>query len=336
MHGAALGAAMSVAALTLASGESIAQTQELESISLRYEEAPPAGCPTSLQFQAEVTKLTSKARFTKEPGARRIRIELERRGAGVVGRFTSGDDKMPSSREVRGRDCAEVSSALAIAVALTIDPEALEAGTSPSPSEQPQEPGLSAATPARPSSVTKPPEPASGGRANGAAPIRFGVGVALAVETAWAPQIRVGGGLTLLLGLGSALTLAAGATRFPPRQQGDTSFGAWMGHGSLAWSLAQLGIARPFLAASYEAGVVESAGTRLARSMAAERPWQAAGFALGLRLETQTAFLELSGGAVFPLSRQRYLVSDTVGRTSTLYEGPAIGLKQETRLGVFL
>lgn len=337
MDGAALGAAMSFTAFALVAAEGVAQTEVRESVALRYEEAPPAGCPTSLEFQAEVTKLTSKARFTTERGARSIRIELQSRGAGVVGRFSSGEGKQTSTREVRGQDCREVSSALAIAVALTIDPDALGAGQAPSERQNGSE-GSGASEPAgaRPPGAPKGKDPAPLRPTNRPARIRLGLGIGLAVETAWAPQIRVGGGLALLLGLGDDLTLAAGATRFPPRQQGETSFGAWVGHGSLAWSLAQLGIARPFVTASYEAGVVESAGTGLAHSVLAERPWQAAGLGLGLRLETQAAFLELSGGAIFPVSRQRYLVSDTVGRASTLYEVPSIGLKQETRLGVFL
>ncbi len=332
MPRAALGAAMSVAVLSLAARTSVAQVEPVEVVWLTFEAMPQAGCPSEQQFQVEVSKLTGRARFTKAAGARRIRVELEARGAEVVGRFISGASENPSSREVRGKDCQEVASALAIAVALTIDPDALglpEAATDTTgPTEPPRgSPDASVAS-SRPPAAKQAPAPAPG--------LRFGVGIAMVLETAWAPELRGGGGVAVLVGLGRGFTVTAGATRFPMAEQNALSFGGWLGHGSLAWDIVKLGPARPLLLASYEAGVVESAGSGLALPVEARRSWQAFGLALGLRLESSSAFLELSAGPLMPLYRQRYLTTDTVGRLATAHEVPNFGFKQETRLGVFL
>ena len=83
MNRAALGAAIVTTALVLVPRASAAQTsassealsaEESEAVSLAFDDGAPAGCPSEAEFKAEVTKLTSKARFTKKRGARRIRI----------------------------------------------------------------------------------------------------------------------------------------------------------------------------------------------------------------------------------------------------------------------
>ena len=125
MRAAALGAAFVTMALVLTSRTSAAQGRtssapvaDSEAVSLLYEDSPPPNCPKQAEFEAEVIRLTTKAHFTQQRGARRVRIELASRGRDVVGRLISGDGKNQASREVRGKDCREVSSALAIAVAL--------------------------------------------------------------------------------------------------------------------------------------------------------------------------------------------------------------------------
>jgi len=59
-------------ALVLASRTSAAQSKtssvpvaDSEAVSLLYEDSPPPGCPSETEVQAEVSKLTSKAPFTK-------------------------------------------------------------------------------------------------------------------------------------------------------------------------------------------------------------------------------------------------------------------------------
>jgi hypothetical protein len=339
MRSAALGAAIVTTALVFFPRASAAQKTDKvaaaeggEQVLLVYEDSAPPDCPSQAGFEAEVIELTSRAHFTRQLGARRVRIELETRGNDVLGRLTTGEGEKESSREVRGKDCREVSSALAIAVALTIDPGALgatelepEEASKPTPKPVP-EPRPEPEPPAKPS---RPP-------ASARPRLRGGIGVGLTLESAWAPQMRPGAHAFGLLDVGERLRVNLGVARFFTREVDGVAFGAWFGQGSISWNLAVLGALRPFAALGFEAGVVEASGTGLSTSVSAQRPWQAASVGLGLRFETEDFFLQLGGSLLVPFSRQRYLVSDPVGTVMTLYEAPMLGLKQETSLGVFL
>jgi hypothetical protein len=344
MQPAALCAAIVTTALLLLPRASAAQKAEKqapaeqgsEEVLLVYEDAAPADCPTQAEFEAEVTKLTGKAHFTKQRGARRVRIELDNRGSDVLGRLVTGDGKNQSSREVRGKDCREVSSALAIAVALTIDPDALLA-----PSELPEDtPPPETRPEPKEAPPAQPPKPAPPKPAPPPAPtpskLLWGLGVGLTLESAWAPQMRPGGHAYAVLGVGDRVRFSLGVVRFFSREVDSVSFGAWLGQGSVSWNLAVLGVLRPFAMLGFEVGVVDASGSGLATSVSAQRPWQAGSAGLGLRFETDDVFLQLGGSLLVPLSRQRYLVSDPMGEVKPLYEAPRFGLKQETSLGVFL
>lgn len=344
MNRAALGAAIVTTALVLFPRASAAQKPEKvavaqvgEQVLLVYEDSAPLDCPSQADFQAEVSKLTSKAHFTKQRGARRVRIELESRGSDVVGRLSTGDGKNQSSREVRGKDCREVSSALAIAVALTIDPDALgvdepvadEPEPEPEVEPEPQPKPKPQPEPKRPPAKPQQP-PAEGNR------VRGGLGVGLTLESAWSPQMRPGAHAFGLLAVGEHLRLNLGVARFFTREVDGVSFGAWFGQGSISWNLAVLGVLRPYAVLGFEAGVVEASGSGLETGVAAQRPWQAGNVGLGLRFESEDFFLQLGGSLLVPISRQRYLVSDSLGEVGPFFEVPRFGLKQETSLGVFL
>lgn len=343
MKSAALCAAIVTMALVLVPRASAAQTKttggapvaDSEAVTLLYEDSPPADCPTQAAFEAEVSKLTSKAHFTKQRRARRVRIELASSGHDVVGRLVSGDGKNQSSREVRGKDCREVSSALAIAVALTIDPEALGlAESEPSPSPAPTEAPKQAPAPPEP---TKPkPVPPLTPKPAPPTKLLWGVGTGLELESAWSPHMSPGAHVFGVFGVGERFRAALGVTRFITREVDDVSFGAWLAEGSVSVNIALLGALRPFANIGFEIGAVDASGTGLPAIVQAQRPWQAASGGLGLRLETSGFFLQLAGCLLVPLSRQRYLVSDPQGEVRTLYEVPRIGLKQESSLGVFL
>ena len=338
---AALGAAIATT-LVLAPRASVAQgaakaTSDGEAVSLLYEDSPPPDCPSEAEFEAEVSKLTSKAHFTKQRRARRVRIELMSSGRDVVGRLVSGDGKNQASREVRGKDCREVASALAIAVALTIDPEALGLGdTTPEPEpEQPAPPAKPAEEP-KPAPQPKVPTPPPPRTPETPTKLLWGISLGLVLENAWAPQMHPGGHVAASFGLGERLRTSLGITRFLTREVDNVSFGAWLVDGSISVNLALLGVLRPYAVVGYEFGSVDAAGSGLSTTVQAQRPWQAASGGLGLRFETDGFFLQLGGSLLVPISRQRYLISDPTGEVRTLYEVPPLGLKQETSLGVFL
>jgi hypothetical protein len=81
---------------------------------------------------------------------------------------------------------------------------------------------------------------------------------------------------------------------------------------------------------------VQASGSGLTTIVEAQRPWQALSALLGLRFEMERFFLQLGGSFSMPISRQRYLISDPLGKLTPVYETPRFGLKQETSLGVFL
>jgi hypothetical protein len=311
-----------------------------------YEDSPPPDCPSQAEFQAEVSKLTSKAHFTTLRRARRVRIELMSSGRDVVGRLVSGDGKNQSSREVRGKDCREVASALAIAVALTIDPAALGLGdtdTAPTPepdttppqpsSEEPKPKPERAPTTPKPSTkpALRPPTEVAT-----PVPLLWGISLGLVLENAWAPRMRPGGRGAVTFGVGERFRTSVGVTRFLTHEVDDASFGAWLADANVSVNLAVLGMLRPFATIGYEIGAVEAAGTGLPTTVQAQRPWQAGNAGLGLRFEADSFFLQLGGSLLVPVSRQRYLISDPFGEVRVLYEVPRLGLKQETSLGVFL
>lgn len=343
MRPAALGAAVVTTALVLLPRTSAAQKTEKvaggEQVLLLYEDNAPPGCPTQADFEAEVSKLTSKAHFTRQRPARRVRIELAGRGSDVLGRLTSGEADNQSSREVRGKDCREVSSALAIAVALTIDPEALGVSdgaaapeaAAPTPAAEPRPPTKPGPRPKRLPLPAPAPKPAPPPKL-----LHWGLGAGLTLENAWAPQMRPGTHAFGVLGVGERLRVNLGLVRFFIREVDAVSFGGWFGHGSLSVNLAVLGALRPFGTLGFEAGVVDASGRGLALNVTAQRPWQAGNAGLGLRFETDDFFLQLGGSLLVPISRQRYLLSDQQGEIKTFYEVPRFGLKQETSLGVFL
>jgi hypothetical protein len=336
------------AALVLTAGASAADSgtgapavSDAEAVSLLYEDSPPPDCPTEAEFEAEVAKLTSKAHFTKERRARRVRIELSSGGRDVTGRLVSGDGKNQSSRELRGKTCREVASALAIAVALTIDPEALLGPSEATPAKPPEAAAAPEPPPAAPKPPPPKPKPAAPLAPRPVAPpaptrVHFGVGVGLTLEGTWAPRMSPGGKVLGVIAPGDHLRVALGFTRFLTREVDDVSFGAWLVDGSVSYNLAVLGVVRPFASLGYELGMIEASGSGLPTTVEAERPWQAASAGVGLRLETEGFFLQVGGSLVVPLYRQRYLVSDSLGKVSLLYEVPPVGLKQETSLGVFL
>jgi hypothetical protein len=335
---AALGAAFVIAALLLTTRSSAALASSGapadaagEPVRLVYEAAPRSICPTRAEFELEVEKLTSRARFTGDGRARLVRIELRRKGGDFEGRLVTGRGEAQSSRELRGKTCEEVASALAIAVALTIDPDALLGSddSEPAPPSVPEpapEPKAPPSKPAEPRATPAPSPPR----------LRFGAGLGLALESAWSPRLSPGGKLFALGAYGERVRFALGVTRFVTREVDQVSFGAWVIDAAVSYQVAMGELLKPFVSIGYELGVVRASGSGLPLRGEAERPWQAACFGLGLRVERGPFFFQLGGDLLVPISRQRYLVSDPSGGSRALYEVPTLGVKQETSLGVFL
>lgn len=86
----------------------------------------PASCPSASDFEREVQERVPRARFTADPSARQFRVAAWSEAEEWVGEVTAVPVVDASSvRRVRGATCADVVGALALIVALALDPEAL-------------------------------------------------------------------------------------------------------------------------------------------------------------------------------------------------------------------
>jgi hypothetical protein len=138
--GAALAAALLCAALP-------AQAEK-ETIALDYQVG--AGCPGRAAFVERVHTFTTKAEIATEAGAalRRFDVRVLRSGSSVRGELTIDDHGAKTTRQVAGTTCDEVISALALATAIAVDPDALGGTPSDAPPKPPDaEPPPSAPKP---------------------------------------------------------------------------------------------------------------------------------------------------------------------------------------------
>jgi hypothetical protein len=115
----------------------------------------PASCPTAGDFERQVEERAPRARFTEDTAARRFRVAAWTEAEEWVGEVTAVPVVDASSvRRVRGATCADVVGALALIVALALDPGALRepAGAD----EATSQPGAPASVPEQP---PQPPTP---------------------------------------------------------------------------------------------------------------------------------------------------------------------------------
>lgn len=146
---------MAVAQLLLCEGLARA---DIEPIRIEYK--APAGCPSASQFQRQVFARTTAARLAgPNETARAFSVELDRKGARVVGSLTVYEpDGVSNARTFAGSQCRQVALVLALATALAIDPRAeltpheepgIEPGAEPgeetSLGEEPSEPNAEGA-----------------------------------------------------------------------------------------------------------------------------------------------------------------------------------------------
>ena len=113
----------------------------------------PSGCPDAASFEAELHKRTFKARTAADSEPAHVFQVAIRRGASgmVVGRVaTEWNGERSGVRELRGKGCSQVVSALALTAALAIDPDArldlepeaakpLPAAVQPAPAHHPNQ-----------------------------------------------------------------------------------------------------------------------------------------------------------------------------------------------------
>jgi hypothetical protein len=292
-----------------------------EAIRLEYRASHP--CPDRSAFIAEVRSRTDRLREAA-PGesARALVVTLEALPAETSGRLSTAEmDGAQSERAIRGATCADVASALALIVALAIDPEASTAPRPTPPLPQP----LREVAPARPTS------PVSVGTA-------WQFGALASLRSAIAPD--------LMPALGGYVKLEAGHAG-PSAQlgveHGRRTARVAEGGGEIAWTAAQLdgcplGLALAERIALWpcvaiEAGALSVSGIDTPNPESVLRPWLALGplMRLGFRPFPWLA-IEPAAGVKFPLFRGRYYLRPS----TTVHEVPLVEFHAGVALGVRL
>lgn len=345
------------AALIAEAGASVAD-DDAEPIQLAY--SVPPGCPDRAAFEAHVRALTAKARFeVASPGARTFDVRIEAgaplRGTMLVVR----GNEVEGRRVVQADRCSDVDDALALMVALAIDPQAslapVSAGSAaPAASIAPAAPSASATPVVQPVPPPAPPPPpppprqstrvAQDDSRSGLLPTRhpetLSIGLDLAVASGVAPGMLVAPSpyvewrsrstslfapalqLAFVRTSSSAVDVAGGAASF------TWTVGRLDGCG-LGWSpiasLHLLGCAR------VEAGVVDAVGSGIVGAHGSTKAW----FAAGPLARVEWAFvpplyLDADVAPMFHVTADRfYFLPD-----STIYEVPYAGLDASVGIGV--
>jgi len=260
-----------------------------------------AGCGDSAAFLAELKSRTSRLRPARDgERATTLSLELFSTASGARGQLTvRKPDGELSVREIPGRDCHEVESAMALIAALMMDPLAASAErelVSRKPEPPPREP---------------PPSPPSPSR-----PERFN----LRVEPRLTARSAVAPGLAWGQALGVMLTWQSSALRpsvelLAHRSQSTTSNSA--GSAELTWTAGEL-LACPWgvqpgsgwdfrACASLQAGTLRGAGFATFKPAAKTIFWSAAGAELQGRVQLLgPLWLSAAGGLELPFSRQGF------------------------------
>jgi hypothetical protein len=287
----------------------------------------PPGCGDASGFLAELRSRTSRLR-PAEGGERATTLlaELLREAAGVRGHLTvrkaTGE---VLTRDVPGRTCQEVVSAMALIAALMVDPLAL---TTESP--------VAAAEPAAPAppSVSPPPPP----RPPRARRWAFGVEQRLTGRTAVAPELAWGEALNLIvLWQSSSFRPSLELSAHRARATASRSFGS----ADLNWTAAQLVLcpwgAQPGPRWDVRACALFQIGRLLGTGYATRNPaegtifWSSAGVQLEGRVQlVGPLWLGLEAGALRPFSKESFYLAPT----QTLHAIPDWGFNFGGGLGL--
>lgn len=312
---------------------------------IAFEWSAPTGCPSEEQISSQIRAYTSNWTITPEQdGVRLFRLRAERRDDGYRGRFDLRDKKGTTvSREVTGESCEDVALALAITVALALDPRANLAGDQPSKSTRGEETEAPVTDrdlprePPRESTVIR----ARGGES--AAPrARLAVGTRLEGTTAVSGVLAV---VDAFVEIEVERTLERlpwfrPVLRLGFRQSFTRTASVGEARVDIDWTAAQIEIcpSRTSLAPSLSADVCAGSNvgelTAMARDIPGARParrfWFDYGGLLALRWQAHpNLFAEITGAAWVPRTRDRLRVAPD-GIAS---RAPAAGISMGVGIG---
>jgi hypothetical protein len=336
--------AAAVAAPLFLVGLALAQADE-EPVFLEYH--APAACENDSQFFVRARSRAPRMRLARpSERARMFVVDIEQRKGRTLGRLTvRNPEGRQTVREIEAKDCSEAVDALALVMALAVNPRAADAPAAvsprtadappapetprPAPTALPDEPVAPAPTPqpTAPSATTRPPIPSSNVSADApetaasASPRdtgwAFRAGLSALGVSAIAPEPLLGGrasGELVHLAtevIAPSFRASVGyATHAGFVVDGGTAHFAYAGT-NLEICPLRLPAAGPLLlrpCAMADVGLVFARGTETIAERGDTRPWVALGG--GGRLEWalgRRVGLDLDVGCTFPIWRDRFL-----------------------------
>ncbi|WP_438018753.1 hypothetical protein WMF18_06595 [Sorangium sp. So ce315] len=318
--------ALIVAAVLPASA--LAAPAEPRAVDLRWE--APDGCPPADEVRGEIARLLGASEqhqpieveiAVARAGGARLRLDLRIRAPS------------PGERVIRGDDCASMSRAAALIVAMSIDPDAVARNAAAQPAAQPAPPSAVAAPAAAP-----PPPPPAAARPPAAAEgdLEGALWLSVHIEQALVPAVGVGlaagGGIRggWLRADGAAGVVPSSSSRVAGMAAG-AEFQLWF----LEVDACARALERPlsvYVCALGRQHWLLARGRGVDEAFARTAPIFAAG--LGTLVEWRIAGPLRGEGvlhAVVPLRRPRFVVENLEG---DVYRPPAAGLS--SRLGLAL
>ena len=273
-----------------------------------------AGCGAASTFLTELRSRTSRLRPARDgERATTLILEMFATSSGVRGQLTvrKADGEL-STREVPGRDCQEVESAMALIAALMVDPLA-------STSEL----ALASRPPAEPPPIELSPATSKQSRWT------------IRVEPRLTARTAVGPGLTWGEALGASLTWQSNSLHPSLQltaQRAKTTASSPAGSAELEWTAGEL-LACPWAAqpssslelracALLQLGRLRGSGYDTISPATESIFWSAAGVALQGRVQLLgPLWLGIDGGLERPFTRERFYVDPS----HTLHQVPAWG-----------
>lgn len=309
---------------------------------IRLEYAGVDTCPSKETFEALVRGRTSRALFVDDDGDGRVFDVRLTAGTSPKGRVVvRRGNVFEGTRDVRAETCADVADALALVVALAIDPMARAVPvaspppSTPAPSAVEPEPVAPSPVVTTPTVVEMPIAPSKVDARKGGA---FSLGTDVAIVTGAAPTTLVGvspfvGGQWPIGSMAASAHLG-----FVHARTGEVSVPG--GAAAFTWNVGQLdGCLTPWPAARarlsgcarMQAGVLDASGLQIASPKSESSAWFAVG--PGLRAEWSIIgplFVDARLAMMFHVMADRfYFLPDT-----TAYRVPVLGVDGALGAGV--
>jgi len=288
--------------------------------SLTY--AAPADCPDRDEFVRRVESRTRSGSLAPaDPSSvARLDVAVHDLPGHVAAEIVVTDDRgLAASRRIDAPTCSEAVDAIALITAVTLDPAARPAAT----------------TPPVPEPVAPEPTPSPSTRARGPSRVHLRLSAAPTLSSAPSPSVRVGaeGAVSALFELGAPWGLLSwvgarfGAAVGDTTNEGRASFQSW----ALVAALCPAYEHRAWLlqaCATVEEGRVSATGSDTENPKHTDRPWTAVGPGASVEWAVVPPLsLGVDAEALFPLVRDHFLLG-----SEAVYRVPAVAPRAGVRV----